>query len=47
MKANNLYSTILNTVIAAMQSVCAMYVSRNFKQQQIYVQKSTFNYFKK
>jgi len=47
MKVNNVHITILNTLNSMMQSICSMYVTRNFKQQHIYVQKSTFNYFRK
>jgi len=47
MKVNNVHITILNTLISMIQSIRSMYVTRNFKQQYIYVQKSTFNNFRK
>lgn len=47
MKAINIHTAILINAISAMQSICAMYAVQNFKQQHIYVQKSTFINFRK
>ncbi len=47
MKVISIHTTILNNVKWAMQSICSLYAMRNFKQQHVHVQKSTFNNFRK
>lgn len=47
MKVFTAHTTILNYVKSAIQSICSLYAMRNFKQQHIYVKKSTFNNFSK
>lgn len=47
MKVFTAHTAILNNVKSAMQSICSLYAMRNFKQQHIYIQKSTFSIFRK
>lgn len=47
MRVFTAHTAILTYVKSAMQSICSLYATRNFKQQHVYLQKSTFINFRK
>jgi hypothetical protein len=47
MKVFTAHTAISTYIKSAMQSICPLYAMRNFKQQHVYVQKSTFINFRK